>query len=239
MHFDGPGVIAGAIENIMTLQIELQGMQELQNWIDEGSNAAMLSVPDIKADIFQFHTILENRVASLYSSKSKLSSVLQGGKARFTSNNNKLSFELNYVFKPIALGKFAMEQDASSSESMAPLRVDGSPLGFVKWTLGQYSTETKVAIRKGKYNTSNPRSKQSTFKVFEIRGRLAARLQKATWNEYPAKGSLGKYAPVTLMFGPPLVAQLGSLFKHNDSVVLSAQNRLEENILKTLLRYYK
>lgn len=224
-----------------TFKIEIEGLKEFKAFLKQDALAAKIQ-PDITASILQLHNTLEQRVAAVFNAPDLLGSVMKGRSVSANNiGNTLLRFGLQYESKPIPLNKFPQESSKSTAQSVAPLRIPPTDkYGFVKWTPGMYSTEVRVAVRKGAYKANLVTKGYVSQKFFYGKGNaLLARSQYATWEDFPTKGSLGLRAPVTSsLFGPPLSSMAAGVYK-NDHVVEIALTKLQDNIVKAFVKYYK
>lgn len=217
-------------------KVHVDGLAELKSWLKKDNMAATV-VPDVSLAILKFHNVLERRVGEVFTAKNSLNSVMIG---RSVSNaqlgNTLLRFSLQYQDKPLPLSDFDFEVDSAKlpgALSTAPLRVGKGPLGFVKWTLGEWSHRVAVKVRRNREQTSRTRQP-----VFESKGKLLARNTGATWAIYPSKGEKGDRTDMTdFLFGPSLAAQARGIYE-NDATAQAAKEKMTDEIVTAFAEFY-
>lgn len=214
-------------------KIHIEGLDLLKQWLKTSQDAS-LAMPDVVAAVMKFEAAMELRVHDVFTCSHSLNSVLIG-KSSVDMGKTLLRYSLQYKYKPVPLHDFKYSLSLSNSISSAPLRLFNDPLGYVKWTPGEYSTTVTSYVMAGKPQT-NLRNMQQTY--MDRNGNLRARQNENTWSVLPTKGVHGVRAKTLALFGPSLAAQAEGVYEH-DSYIQHAKEKMETEIINAFLRAYK
>ncbi len=218
----------------MSFKVEFQELQLFKNTLKQFGDLK-IALPDISTSIQLFHNTLERRVKTIYAVPGNLSSVMVGRSIKPSEvGNTFLRYSLQYQDKSIKLALYPhTESVVANAKVKYPKRMfnDG-----IKWKLKGYAIQTSVYIKRTKTEVPT-RKKYTNQKGFLQHGKIYARKQKRTWDSYPTRTSEGVRAPYTELYGPTLARLAGGLFE-NDAVVMSAKEKVGEDILKAMTKWY-
>ena len=195
------------------------------------------AVPDITSSILKFNSLTEQSVEAHFNVPKgmSLSNVLIGKNvSNVQIGSTLLRFSLQYRHVNIPLYKFPYKLKHVETESSAPLRVDGNPLGFVKWTVGEWSWEVESFVLR-----STGFINHVTQPVFygKWRGRelLRSRETDATWSSFPTKGSKGIHAPTLPAWGMSL-SQMANYVLATDDKLKQAKYNVGTDIINSMVK---
>ena len=195
------------------------------------------AVPDITSSILKFNALTERSVNSKFNVPSgmSLSDVLIGKNVSSDNiGNTLLRFSLQYRHKNIPLYKFPHKLKPSSSLSSAPVRMGGNPLGFVKWTIGEWSSEVETFVLKSTGFINH--TPQPIF-ANDWRGKQLLRYREgeATWSTFPSKGTKGVRAPTLPGWGMSL-SQMANYALATDDNLKKAKYNVGTEIINSLVK---
>ena len=195
------------------------------------------AVPDITSSILKFNALTEQSVEAHFNVPKgmSLSNVLIGKNVSNTQiGNTLLRFSLQYRHVNIPLYKFPYKLKHVETESSAPLRVDGNPLGFVKWTVGEWSWEVESFVLR-----STGFINHVTQPVFygKWRGRelLRSRETDATWLSFPTKDYKGIHALTLPAWGMSL-SQMANYVLATDDKLKQAKYNTGTDIINSMVK---
>ena len=190
----------------MNFKINLKEFEFFKTQLKKDQNLSR-AIPDITSSILKFNNSLETSVEKKFNVPEGMSlNDVWVGKTVNNQNigNTLLRFSLQYRHVNIPLYKFPFQlHHLSGVESTAPLRKNGDPLGFVKWTVGEWSWEVETFVLKG-IPFINHTVQPIFYNKWNGKGLLRFRAGDATWSTLPTKNVKGLRAPTLPGWGMSL-----------------------------------
>jgi len=200
----------------MSFKIRFEGLDRLKKELQVMENPEE-KLSKASGLILDLHSQLDKRIQALYNVPYGLDRARIGRTVPIERiGKTLLRFSLQYRHIPVPLGDYKVKTSASSSLSSAPTRIPpDSENGYVKWKRGAYSTDSKVAIRKGRAKLQGTAGKGAKGSyAFRTPGNsFLVRRIRQTWHVRPTLGVIGTRTKLQIMYGPSLSALAAQVYE--------------------------